>query len=656
MDEPEHRSAAPPPTPPPNANQNKRFEFKIKYDHTFSHNGNVRSQNGLSIVVREADLTQTHADCLLNYFLVGTKLVDIVSNQLGEKAGLGYQVELTSQVSTRRLRSAHSDDCMIFHTSAGKLTNCKHIIHLGQNYMDSSNLAKKFKSLFNAYLQLFDYVESQLSVQSLAIRMIGDNEDRDLSIISLIEALNQYYFHKTVCLKTNIKIRQHANLRELLIVCLDPLPLIVLQEYLTNGFQTDFLSQLFDENSDDESDTIVHEDTRHQVPTRDRGHEEQKESRTITDADYDYGSDDDDFDTLQAKFLSMAPADRQKAPSLDVPATNHGDACVKCQKIGELAFVTWEKNRLYNHLIDFKGCLKRSGGRTCEICTIFANLLKINVKELLQGVPTFNASAKGCVCLRCYFELFMDKLCKSHCSSCLREMPQGSAADDNANKQCRKHNICVRCSFLPKNMSYCYYCTVFKLYHTMFDHVSTSSHHDNIDCCFGYLDYELVSAGKSVAESKKKMACGHMAFPDDLSLPGADQQPKANVCGFCTMTKLTNMVLVRQRNEVDYEIVDDLDIDEEFEDEEQQHQQQVTDDEEQESGAATTPNVGTHDVNNNENSKDEPTIYTHIKYLAEPLPGHPNINTIELQFFIPNGVQKVSCQSFHLPNFAVKMP
>ena len=332
--------------------------------------------------------------------------------------------------------------------------------------------------------------------------------------------------------------------------------------------------------------------------------------------------------------------------------------------------------------------------KKCGPCSFINELAQIFFKRFGLNMLT--------VCLKCCMNTLVDDLKHLYCSSCLRG---DSFSSKKTNIYCAQHKSCNKCASVPAKLApvNCYFCIFFEFYaHLVEVNMTTNdlaANHHKLNCAkdFCELNFDAEAASKIV-----RLACGHATCRISAS---------NNLCSYCLISKilgllknkhniLTDEIMyakieddvkkaielqnkssfnsyydkvqtklnhieksnatedlmtddeddscdkdhddAKSQNETEDEVEDEVDdeIEDEIEDEEEE--------ETESSGQVAEIFTNDHSL---EEAMEGGTIL--IRRLDEHLPGY-DCNTIQINIFISNGIQKVNQDTYR--KFTIFIP
>lgn len=532
------------------------------------------------------------------------------------------------------------------------MSTTKYILHLiCPTKWNCPTIQETYFQIYNIYVNLFKYA-SNLGIDSLAITFLGITDEFEFGMVALYEALNE------------LLLREKGKLTKIYLAALDREALVVFKDYLENGYDKSILELVYVDANENESKIFP---------------SEQGNSGKMQNTEYEEKS----------SLLNN---------NVDVMVEKN---CVMCN--GRELLITKSNIINFTYLKECRdskiNLYGMNSSKKCAPCQIIHELAQIYFCHFDQN------DRESIICLKCCIQNFVNSLKKLYCSSCLRDVQGKLNLNKfcSLHHVCDKcTNITLK--FAPINCFFCILYEFYEKISVNLNLTpnNLSINHHKINCARDFCQLDFSENGSQIT---KLNACGHAACKkkDSNSLCSFCSTfkifelmkkyygIKTNEINYAKIEEdvrktrdltnkksfqshyenVQNKLKVNQTNAVqnknltllnddrddknDYLTDDDVDEDDEETGEENNNE---TDDESN-NEIDDEMNNETDDESNNEidytdyetslNRND--TQYENfskidggvmeIKHLNENLPGYEDTNTIQVGFFLPNGVQKV---------------
>ena len=525
------------------------------------------------------------------------------------------------------------------------------------------------------YTKLFGYA-SNIGIKSLAMSFLGIQDEFEFGMIALYEALNDYLLKK--------KNLVDCKLNKIYIVALDKEALVIFKDYLENGYDKNILELVFtDEN---ESDSII-------MPSEQKvleKNQSRKDDEKFNSLDKEVEKRNETFCfmcnstellIIKSNIVNFKYLKECRESKIRLYGTNSSKKCVSCSIIYELAqiyFRHFDQNEKES-IICLKCCVKTFVNSLkklfCSCC-----LRDIQGKSNLNKFCSLHHTCDKCTnitlkfapvsCYFCIFYEFYEKMSQNlnlasnslsinhHKLNCARDFCHLDFNDNES--QITKLAACGHAACKRQNSNnLCSFCSIFRIFEMMKNH-----HGINVD----KIDYAKIENDiRKVRELENKRS--FQSYYNNVQNELKTNQTKNH------MVQEKNLTLTDEnRNEKHEYLTDDEDkIDDKGD--ETDDQDDVIDennDETDDNDYETDENDDEIDENDEEIDENDDEIddsgknnkiesvnqikifekksesknyleggVMEIKHLDDNLPGFEDTNTIQLGFFLPNGIQKV---------------
>jgi hypothetical protein len=545
------------------------------------------------------------------------------------------------------------------------MSTTKYILHLiCPTKWNCPTIQETYFQIYNIYVNLFKYA-SNLGIESLAISFLGITDEFEFGMVALYEALNQ------------LLLTEKGKLTKIYIAALDREALIVFKDYLENGYDKTILELVYVDANENKSKIFASEQRNSEKMKNIKYEEKSSLLNQNVDVMVEkncFMCNGREFLITKSNIINFTYLKECRDSKISLYGINSSKKCAPCQIIHELAqiyFCYFDQN-------DKEGiiCLK------CCIQNFVNSLKNLYCSSCLRDVQGKLNLNKFCslhhVCDKCtnitlkfapvncffcilyeFYEKFSLNLnlapnnlsINHHKINCARDFCHLDFSENGS--QITKLNACGHAACKKKDLnSLCSFCSTFKIFELMKKYYGINI--NEID--YAKIEEDVIKARELT--NKKSFQSHYGNVQNKLKVNQTNTVQNKN------LTLLNDNI----DDKNDYLTDDDVDEDD---DERNDDNDNETDDEsnneiddeknnetDDESNNEIDDNNYETSNNRNENQNEnfskvkilEDNIASknlldggvkEIRHLNENLPGYEDTNTIQVGFFLPNGIQKV---------------